>query len=176
MGLRILVANVLVLAGVIWMVASGSETRAAGLLPHPAAATSNVGNLEARAALEPTISSVADLAGAYLDRGQPGLAEAVIERAPQAIRRQPALQQLYARVLYHRGLSREALSIAREVRAGCEEGATSCPPWLAAKTVRQVAFLEEIVAAGIEDPLADPRATARAYERSTRHVQMVAMR
>ena len=33
-----------------------------------------------------------------------------------------------------------------------------------------------LVAAGVDDPQADPRATRAAYERSTREVRLVAMR
>jgi hypothetical protein len=45
-----------------------------------------------------------------------------------------------------------------------------------ATTTRQVAFLEQVVAAGIEDPQANPSATRAAYERSTHEVRLVAMR
>ena len=45
-----------------------------------------------------------------------------------------------------------------------------------AKTTRQVAFLEQVVAAGIDDPQADPLATHAAYERSAHEVRLVAMR
>jgi hypothetical protein len=44
------------------------------------------------------------------------------------------------------------------------------------KTMRQIAFLEEVVGAGIDDPYADPEATMAAYERSTRAVGLIAMR
>ncbi len=54
--------------------------------------------------------------------------------------------------------------------------AISCPAWLIAATSRQVAFLDEVVAAGIEDPLTDPRATRAAYDRSVHEVRLVAMR
>jgi hypothetical protein len=47
---------------------------------------------------------------------------------------------------------------------------------LVAKTARQVAFFEQVVAAGIDDPQEDPSATVAAYERSAHAVRLVAMR
>ena len=177
MGYRIFVANALVLSGITWILASGAETHATELLPRKDASTDNrVAALETRASLSPSAPAVVDLATAYLERDQSGLAAAVIEHAPREIQKRADVAQVYARVLYHRGKAREALAVAREARETCEDGWSHCPAWLDAKTTRQVAFLEEVVAAGIDDPLANPAATRAAYERSTREVQMVAMR
>src|SRR5262249_37234606 len=112
---------------------------------------------------------------AYLDRQQPGLATAVIEKAPTEVRERPEVAHLYARALFHRGRAREALAVARDASDTCSD-ASSCPSWLVAKTARQVAFFEQVVAAGIDDPQEDPSATVAAYERSTHAVRLVAMR
>jgi hypothetical protein len=174
---RLLISNGVVLAGVVWFAAVGAETQATMLLPPQGEAPETVGQLENQAALAPTAVAVAQLAGAYLDRDQPGLASAVIEKAPREVREQPTVAQLHARALFGRGRAREALAVAQQAHDRCDtpEG-MACAPWLLAKTGQQVAFLEQVVAAGIEDPRADPDATFAAYERSSREVRLVAMR
>jgi predicted Zn-dependent protease len=178
MGVRFLVANGLVLGGIAWMTSfAGMEVRAAEVLPRQSVAGAvAIDQLEARAALAPaSTATVAALAGAYLDRDQPGLATAVIEKAPRNVREQPQVAHLYARALFHRGHAREALAVARDASETCGD-LPSCPAWLVAKTARQVAFFEQVVAAGIDDPQDAPTATRAAYERSTHEVRLVAMR
>jgi hypothetical protein len=181
MRVRFLVVNGLVLGGIAWMAAfGGMEVRAAQVLPHDGgnlAAVAELDQLEARAARSPDAASVAALASAYLDREQPGLATAVIENAPRAVRERPEVAHLEARALFHRGHAREALAVARDASDACAESAgPACPAWLVAKTARQVAFFEQVVAAGIDDPQASPAATRAAYERSAHEVRLVAMR
>jgi hypothetical protein len=180
MRFGMLVANGLVLGAIGWMASlGGTEQRAAELFPSRTqpvdAAPADFQGLEARAALAPTSGSVAALAGAYLDRGQPGLATAVIEKSPREMQQRPEIAVLHARALFHRGHVREALAIARDASDTCSDGAT-CAPWLVAKTMRQVAFFEQAVAAGIEDPVTNPDATLAAYDRSSHEVRLVAMR
>ncbi len=179
MRVRFLVANGLVLGGIAWMAAfGGMEVQAAQVLPHDGAnlaAVAELDQLEARAARTPDVASVSALASAYLDRDQPGLATAVIENAPRAVRERPEVAQLQARALFHRGHAREALAVARDASDACSEAA-ACPAWLMATTARQVAFFEQVVAAGIDDPQANPAATRAAYERSAHEVRLVAMR
>lgn len=187
MRVRLLVANGLVLGGIAWMAAfGGMEVRAAQLLPRDGKTSARIGQLiessaprlaqlEEQAAVAPSAPSVVALAGAYLDRDQPGLATAVIEKAPREVRARPEVAQLQARALFHRGHVREALAVARDASDTCSESA-SCPAWLVAKTSRQVAFLEQVVAAGIADPQDDPAATRAAYERSAHEVRLIAMR
>ncbi|MCC6555806.1 MAG: hypothetical protein IT372_22825 [Polyangiaceae bacterium] len=175
MRFALLVGNGVVLAGISWLIAFGPSLRASELLP--ARATPELGDipaLETRAGLETTAPNVAALASAYLDRDQPGLATAVIDKAPREIQARPEIAQLKARALFRRGHAREALAVAQQARTACAE--TDCSAWIAAKTARQVAFLEQVVAAGIDDPRSDPTATRAAYERSTREVRLVAMR
>jgi hypothetical protein len=159
-----------------WMATfGGMEVRAARVLPAHIASES-VDELEQVAAVSPASAGpVAALARAYLDREQPGLATAVIERAPRSVQERPEVAQLYARALFHRGRAREALAVARDASERCGEQAT-CPAWLIAKTARQVAFFKQVVAAGIDDPQVDPTATLAAYERSSHEVRLVAMR
>lgn len=179
MRLRFLLANGLVLGGIGWMASFGGlEVRAAKVLPQAnstVAAVAALDQLETRAATTPDAASIAALAGAYLDRDQPGLAAAVIERAPRAVRTRPEVATQEARALFHRGMPREALAVARNASEACADFG-SCPAWVTAKTARQLAFLEQVVAAGIDDPYASPAATRAAYERSLHEVRMVAMR
>src|SRR4051812_16063987 len=114
MRVRVLVINGLVLAAIGCMAAvTGSELRPARLLPAHSTEeiADNIADLESRAALAPTASSVAALARAYLDREQSGLASAAIESAAPQIRTAPEVAQLHSRALFHRGLSREALVV-----------------------------------------------------------------
>jgi hypothetical protein len=174
MRVRLLLANGLVLGGIAWMSSFGGlEVGATQVLP---ARAPGLAQLEADAALSPSPRAIAALAGSYLDHEQPGLASAVIERAPREIRERPEVAQLYARALFHRGRAREALAVAHDADDACASEATTCPAWLVAKTTSQVAFLEQMVAAGIEDPEDNPSGTRAAYQRSTHEVGLVAMR
>ncbi|MFO0756746.1 MAG: hypothetical protein U0359_09655 [Byssovorax sp.] len=179
MRLAQLTMNGLVLGAIGWMVAFGAtEQRAAELLPQKAApgvAPADFAGLEASAAQAPTVRSVVALANAYLDRDQPGLASAVLEKAPREVLSRPEVGEVLARALFHRGRAREALAAARSANEACLD-APSCAPWLMSKTTRQVAFFEQVVAAGIDDPLTDPEGTMVAYERSSHEVRLVAMR
>jgi hypothetical protein len=174
-----LALNGLVLGAIGWIVAFGAtEQRAAQLLPQrevPGIAPADFQGLEASAAHAPTARSVVALANAYLDRDQPGLASAVLEKAPRDVLSRPEVAEVLARALFHRGRAREALAVARDANEACADSST-CAPWLLGKTSRQVAFFEQIVAAGIDDPQADPEGTRSAYERSAHEVRLVAMR
>lgn len=182
-----LLVNGLVIAAAAWMVVHGTKTRASGLLPArpdraPISTVAELATLEERAALAPDAENVGKLATAYLERDQPGLATAVLEKASPAVRATPEITHLYARALLHRGKVPEALATARQVEAACEAsmeqpGAqASCPAWLLARSARQIAFLEEMSAAGIEDPALNPDGARAAYDRSSREIRFVAMR
>ena len=81
-----------------------------------------------------------------------------------------------------RGKVPEALATARQVAATCEtsmdavDGKGACPSWLLARSARQLAFLEEMSAAGIEDPALNPDGARAAYDRSAHEIRFVAMR
>ncbi len=178
MRLGLLISNGLILGAIGWMAAfSGAAPKAARIMAHaarPDATRAALQQLEHQAAVTPGADAIVALASAYLDRDQWGLATAVLEKAPPAVRTRPEVAQLYARALFHRGLAREALAVAREASATCADAA-GCAPWLIAKTAQQVAFLEQVGAAGIDDPQAAPDATEAAYERSTHEVRIIAM-
>ncbi len=169
----ILAVNGLVVGIIVSLLVLGTEQRTSPVV------TANVEGaaltaLEDRVALGANAEDVWRLASGYLDRGEPGLASAVIAAAPVEMQNQPEIRYVEARTLFGQGRVAEALAASRAVVGQCEK--EGCPPWLTAKTARQLAFLEEIDAAGIDDPLNAPEATRAAYERSLHRVLMVAMR
>ena len=176
----LLVCNGLVLTAIAWLSFVSPTTPSKSLLPAASKASKTVAvdlaSLEERAALSPTVNSVSGLASAYVDHGQPGLACAVIERSDASIRSDLAVADIHARALFHRGQPRQALAVVEGALAACDNDAASCRAWQASKAQGQVAFLHEVVAAGIEDPMADAAALRAAYERSTKKVGLVAMR
>jgi len=173
-----LLCNAFVLTAIAWVGLVGPSTPSKSLLPKKAQQESaiDLGALEERAALAPSVETVSGLASAYVDRGQPGLACAVIERSDAGIRSDLAVADIHARALFHRGQPRQALAVVENALEACENEGASCRNWQASKARGQVAFLHEVVSAGIEDPMADPSALRAAYERSTKKVGLVAMR
>jgi hypothetical protein len=166
-----------VLFGLAWFLAAAClQEHAAPLVRGGPGDGRVVAALERSAALAPTADSVGALAAAYLERNQPGLATAVLEHAGPELLNKPVLARLYTRALFHRGRSRQALAVARRASDACAEGPEACAAWLVADTSRQVAFLEQLIEAGVEDPRADPEATAAALRRSQREATLVAMR
>jgi hypothetical protein len=177
----LLVCNAFVLTAIAWIGLVGPSTPSKSLLPvasktKTAVAAVDLSALEDRAALTPSVESVLGLASAYVDHGQPGLACAVIERSGAEIRTDLAVADIHARALFHRGQPREALAVVENALESCENEGASCRNWQTSKARGQVAFLHEVVVAGIEDPMADPAALRAAYERSTKKVGLVAMR
>jgi hypothetical protein len=175
----LLICNGLVLTAIAWLSFVSPTTPSKSLLPASKASKTivvDLAALEDRAALAPNVDSIAKLASAYVDHGQPGLACAVIERSDAPIRSNLAVADIHARALFHRGQPRQALAVVENALASCEDESTACRAWQTSKAQGQVAFLHEVVAAGIEDPTADPSALRAAYERSTKKVGLVAMR
>lgn len=173
---RLAVANAVALGAMAWVVMGGTETQAIQLVPdHQQEALGDLDTLEAEVAEKAELDNTRRLAAAYLDRNQPGLAIAAIERAPLADQDAPSLSILRSRALFSMAQPREALAVLDEGRARCQaEG--QCPMWLTAQLAHHRAFVAEVVAAEIEDPIRQPEATMQAYRRSTREVRLVAMR
>jgi hypothetical protein len=171
MGLLSKLANGLVLVGVASMGLVAGRTNVRPLVSEALAA--DVRTLEVSAARERTPDAVRQLASAYLDRNEPGLATAVLEGAAPATRRDPGVAYVEARALYARGRSGEALAVLRSVQAAC--ASDGCPAWLGAKASRQAAFLEALQEAGVEDPAAQPELAQLALERTRRQGRVVAI-
>jgi len=179
-----LLLNGLVIAAAAWMFVHGTKVSTKGLLPAnaraPISTDAGLAALESEAALNPGVATTAKLAAAYLERDQPGLASAAIDKASPSVRATPEIAHLYARALLHRGKVPEALAVARDVQASCDAsingGSRTCPAWLVARSARQLAFLEEMQAAGIDDPGQNPDGARAAFDRSSRQIRSVAMR
>ena len=143
MRLGLMVVNGLVLTAVACMGLMGpGEQHATAVLGPDRELAKDLAALEQDAVRDPSVPATAALANAYLAHEQPGLASAVIAKAPVAVRETPEIAHIYARTLFHRGHAREALAVAERASDACESG---CPGWLVAATSRQVSFLGEVV-------------------------------
>lgn len=165
----------LVLHGVLATAAAtvllvGSQGEAASVVPRGAA---DVVELEADVAKAPTSDSVATLVGAYLEREQPGLAQALLDAHPELD--DARLTHERARVALAQGEVDHALRLSRLTLATCEAAHHPCPAWLVAKSERQVALLEAMEEAGIQDPARDPQGARVALDRSRREVRLAAL-
>src|SRR6188508_867565 len=135
MGLKGWNVAVLVAIGAIWFAGSTQrEKRVVG-----DAHTDRVALLEEQAAANPANATrVKELAQAYLDARAPGMALASIERAPDAVRKEPTVEHLYARALLDQGRSADALAAERRVLSYCADpsgepsGSASCSTYLIA--------------------------------------------
>jgi len=132
--------------------------------------------LEAKAAAAPKDpAALRELAQAYLDIRQPGMAIGAIERAPAAVREEPTVEHLYARALLDQGRSADALAAEKRVLAKCADPDTEvpvCSTYLIASATRRAEIIEQLVQLGIEDANAQPEASSLAYHNATRQVSV----
>lgn len=161
-------------ASVLWaMSGTGSEQALVG------AASASIRALEQGATAHPADPVAAhDLAQAYLDEHQPGLAVVWIEGAEPSVRGDVRVRHVLARALVDQGRDEEALARERQVVAGCESTASGgtapagCDSVLLASAVRRVNILQALVALGIEDAQAQPEASLVAYRNATREARV----
>jgi len=164
--------NVAVLAaiGAIWF--CGTTQREKPIVSDTAR-SGPVALLEAKVAAHPhDPNAVRELAQAYLDIRQPGMAIGTIERAAPAVRSEPTVEHLYARALLEQGRSADALAAEKRVLAACADPAVECSTWLIASATRRADIIEQLVQLGIEDANAQPEASALAYYNATRQVSL----
>ncbi|MCL2447560.1 MAG: hypothetical protein FWD17_01295 [Polyangiaceae bacterium] len=135
--------------------------------------------LEARAAELPNDpDATRQLAQAYLDAQQPGLALVLVESAAQAVRNDVGVRHVYARALVDEGRDGDALAVERGVLRACtgsgSDGsyAGECDPVLVASAQRRATILEELVTLGVEDALAQPEVSLVAYKNATREARI----
>jgi hypothetical protein len=161
--------NAVVLLGVTGLLAIGAAHRTPELvMPKSAVPHDAVADLERAVAKHPSDgNAVRFLVQAYLDRDMPGLAVAVLQRSPAAVRT-PVEADLAARAYLGAGHATEALALSRQVLTTCDEG--GCEATLVAHAARRAALLESMVEMGIEDADKDPEGASLAYRRSTRRV------
>lgn len=177
MGLKGWNIAVLVAIGAIWF--AGTTQREKSVVSD--AHKDRVAQLESVAAAHPgDANHLKELAQGYLDARAPGMALAVIERAPEPLRTDPSVDHLYARALLEQGRSADALAAERRVLARCTDpgranpGAieTLCSTYLIASATRRADILEQLVQLGVEDANAHPEASSLAYHNATRQVTL----
>jgi predicted Zn-dependent protease len=176
-----LVANAVVLVGIAWLAtlgASGVQSKSllSATTTTKAVESSAMEALESAAVRSPSVESITALASLYVDHGQPGLACGAIERASRDIQLDPRVADVHARALFHRGRAREALAVAEDSLAACASEGRACRSWQVAKVRGEASFLQEVVSAGIDDPMENPAGVRAAYERSNERMGRVAMR
>jgi hypothetical protein len=173
MGVKGWNVAVLVAIGAIWF--CGTTQREKPIVAD-AARSGPVAVLEKKAAANPNDpNAVRELAQAYLDIRQPGMAIGTIERATSAVRSAPTVEHLYARALLDQGRSADALAAEKRVLATCADpsiDAPTCSTWLIASATRRAEIIEQLVELGIEDANAQPEASAFAYHNATRQISL----
>ncbi|MBX3205378.1 MAG: hypothetical protein KF764_09935 [Labilithrix sp.] len=173
MGVKGWNVAVLVAIGAIWFCGTTQrEKPVVGDTTH----TGRVGALEASVAANPgDPHALRDLAQAYLDIRQPGMAIGSIERALPAVRSQPTVEHLYARALLDQGRSADALAAEKRVLAACADPSLevpACSTYLIASATRRAEIIEQLVQLGVEDANAQPEASSIAYHNATRQVSL----
>lgn len=170
MGLKGWNVAILVAIGAIWFAGSTQREKRVVGDTH----TDRVALLEDQAAASPSDPvRVKELAQSYLDARAPGMALLTIERAPEVVRKQPAVEHLYARALLDQGRSADALAAERRVLSYCADPALevpACSTYLIASATRRAEILEQLVTLGVEDANAHPEASSLAYHNATRQV------
>ena len=168
MSLRLLNGVVLFAMAAMWMATGTQRER-----PVLAQASPDVRALENAVAVAPAdAAQVRKLAQAYLDARAPGLAVAIIERAPLDVRRDAHVDHVYARALLEEGHADAALAAEKRVLATCTLADSICDTWLTASAMRRAEILQELVQLGVEDAQAEPEASAVAYHNATREARL----
>jgi hypothetical protein len=164
---------VLVAIGAIWF--CGTTQREKPVVGD-ASRTGPVAALETKAAGRPNDpAALRELAQAYLDIHQPGMAIGTIERATPAMRAEPTVEHLYARALLDQGRSADALAAEKRVLSMCADPSIevpTCSTWLIASATRRAEIIEQLVQLGVEDANAQPEASSLAYHNATRQVSL----
>jgi hypothetical protein len=173
MGVKGWNVAVLVAIGALWFCGTTQrEKPVVGDASH----TGRVGLLEGKAAAAPNdVTALRELAQAYLDIHQPGMAIGTIERATSSVRAEPAVEHLYARALLEQGRSADGLAAEKRVLSTCADPSVqvpACSTWLIASATRRAEILEQLVELGVEDANAQPEASSLAYHNATRQVSL----
>jgi hypothetical protein len=170
MGKVGMVLNGVVLSGVLTLLLVD-----AGAAPAPVLSTPDdqLGALEAAAVDEANASSVGALVSAYLDRQQPGLAQAVLDRHPELDGAELALAR--SRVALARGDVEQARRQSALALATCEApNADPCSATVVGRALRQRSYLDSLENAGVLDPASHPVAARAALAESRREVVLAA--
>lgn len=129
--------------------------------------------LEAAVALSPGNPNVVQpLVQAYLDQSQPGMAVAVLERAPRAAYATPELGELASAAYLSVGRSEDALAVTRNLINTCSNESAHCNATFMVRNIRRERLLTAIVDMGIKDPMQNPEAVTMAYQQTVRQVRV----
>ncbi len=169
MGKAGLLLNGVVLTGVLTLLLGDAGARPA---PVVSELDSTLAELEVAAAKAPTPERVGELATAYMDRKQPGLAQAVLDRHSEMAG--VALSQARSRAALARGDVAEAARLNELVLATCEGPGDGCTAAVVGRALQQAAYLRSLERAGIDDPGSEPGAARQALAVSRREVALAA--
>lgn len=162
--------NSVLLVGIVGAVVLGTGGIASPVIA--AERDADLQALETALTQSPSPTTVANLASGYLDRKQPGLAQAVLDQ--HASQDSPELGLVRARAAFDQGRTEEARSLASSALYACE----AAPPHLAcmhstySKLVRQTAILDAMSDAGVEDAAANPEGARAALATVVREVRL----
>ncbi len=172
--LRVYGSSVVLAAGMLWLASGTARER-----PMLGGAAPAVRALEASVADRPDDPQRTRLLGqGYLDARQPGLAVALFEGAPTAVRDDVRVAHVYARALIDEGRNDEALDVELRVIGACRplaegrESPVACDAVLLASAMRRSDILRELLALGVEDARAEPEASLVAYQNATREARV----
>ena len=166
MGKVSLILNGVVLTGVLTLLFVDAGAAPAPVLSAPDA---RLVELEAAAVADATPATVGALAGAYLDREQPGLAQAVLDRHPEMAGAELSLAR--SRVALARGDVDEARNQTDLALATCDSpSAVPCSAMVVGRALQQGSYLDSLASAGVIDPVAHPVAARAALAESRREV------
>lgn len=167
--------NVGVLAAIGSILVSGTTQREKPVVTD-ASHHDRVSHLERTAAANPKDpGALSDLAQAYLDLRQPGMAIGAIKHAPRDVRHEPTVEHLYARALLDQGRSADALAAERRVLDTCASPPTDaarCSSFLIASATRRATIIEQLVELGVEDARAEPEASRLAFHYAARRISV----
>lgn len=163
-------ANIVVLLGLILAAATITARRTPARVSS-APESAELAALEDAAARAPgDTEAVRALVRGYIERDEPGLAVAALQRSPAAAVESPAATDLAAIAYLNAGLGTAALSMSRRTLLLCEK--QGCEQALRTRASRRVSLIETVLEMGVEDVYANPDAFELAYRRTVRHVRV----
>jgi len=127
--------------------------------------------LEADVGKEPTNSvALHALVEAYLVHKAPGLAQAALDRAPEAVRHQPSIADQRVRTLTLLGHPQLAFAAQNAVLAECS--LSDCTRELVGRGRHRLEWLRQLLEMDIADPRAEPNRALLAYRLASRQVAL----
>jgi hypothetical protein len=166
-------ANIALLSGLTVAALVGASRRTPSLVlgAHGQPELARLASLEHRAAVNPSdLGAVTGLARSYLDRGDAGLALAVLQRSGEQVAASATASDLAASVYLNTGHAREALASTRQALALCAD--RPCEAGVVSRSARREGLLEAVIEMGVEDVTTNPEVVELAYRRTIRPVRI----